>query len=460
MGGGSKAPATTTTIQKTELPPWLEGVTRENIAIADEISKRPFQPYQGQLTAGFSPEQEAAFRYMQEGVGMTTPLYQQAAQTAADVSQFSPERVTSSLVEPSQIGFERVAADRIGFDRVGSERIGYDRVGSGQADFERVNAPSFLQGDINAYMNPYISNVENAALDRLDRATRTAVNRLGDQARQAGAFGGSRQGIAEGVALGESARSAGELSANLRSQAFNQAAGLLQTDQQRAMQAALSNQAFGAQTSQFNVDSALRAALANQQAGITTGQANQQTALQAALANQSTGLAASQINAENALRASLANQQSGLTAGQANQQTALQAALANQNTGLQADMANQNAGLQAGNLRLNAAGQLQNVAQGAQASRLQDASALEQIGMQRQAQQQALLDEAYGRFLEERNYPIDMLNLRLGATSSTPYSSTSTTQSTSPRQSGNALMTGLGAAGTVASIGASLATIF
>ena len=43
MGGGSKAPATTTTIQKTELPAWLEGITRENLAIADTISKRPYE---------------------------------------------------------------------------------------------------------------------------------------------------------------------------------------------------------------------------------------------------------------------------------------------------------------------------------------------------------------------------------------------------------------------------------
>lgn len=348
MGGGSKAPATTTTIQKTELPAWLEGITKENLAIADTISKRPYEAYGGAMTAGFAPEQEAAFRYMQEGVGMTTPLYQRAAGVTNDVAGYNP-----SMVNAGQVGFER------------------------------VNAPSFLTGNVDAYMNPYISNVENAALQRLEGATKQAVNRIGDQARAAGAFGGSRQGIAEGTALGEASRSAGELSANLRSQGFNQAAALMQADQQRAMQAALANQA----------------------AGITTGQTNLDAMMRAQLANQS-------------------------------------------------------AGLQGAQLRMGAAGQLGTLAQQAQAARLQDASVLEQVGMQRQAQQQALLDEAYGRYMEQRNYPIEMLNLRLGATSATPYSSTSTTQSTAPRQSGNGLLTGLGAAGTVASIGASLATIF
>jgi hypothetical protein len=109
---------------------------------------------------------------------------------------------------------------------------------------------------------------------------------------------------------------------------------------------------------------------------------------------------------------------------------------------------------------MGAAGQLGTLAQQAQAARLQDASVLEQIGMQRQAMQQGLLDEAYGRWLEQRNYPIEMLNLRLGATSATPYGSTQTQTGPAPRTSGNGLLTGLGAAGTVASIGASLATIF
>lgn len=348
MGGGSKTPATTTTIQKTELPAWLEGVTKENLAIADTISKRPYEAYGGQTVAGFAPEQEQAFNYMQQGVGMTDPLYQRASGVTSDVAGYNP-----SMVNAGQIGFER------------------------------VNAPSFLQGNINQYMNPYIDSVENAALSRLEGATKQAVNRIGDQARSAGAFGGSRQGIAEGVALGEATKSAGELSANLRSQGFNTAAGLMQADQQRAMQAALANQA----------------------AGITTGQTNLDAMMRAQLANQS-------------------------------------------------------AGLQGAQLRMGAAGQLGTLAQQQQAARIQDASLLEQIGMQRQGMQQALLDDAYNRYLEQRNYPIEMLNLRLGATSATPYGGTSTTTSTAPRQSGNSFLSGLGAVGTGVGIAANLASIF
>lgn len=295
--GGSSQPATTTQVTKTELPAWLEGTTKENIAIADTISKRPYEAYGGQLTAGYTPEQQAAMDYAQQGVGMTTPLYQSAAIAANNAAGFQPG--------------------------------------------------NFLNGNINAYMNPYTQQVENAALQRLEGATKMGLNRIGDQARSAGAFGGSRQGIAEGTAIGEAARSAGELSANLRSQAFNTGAQLMQADQNRALQ----------------------------------------------------------------------GQQLGLSA----------------------------------------ASQLQNIAQGAQQARQMDAATLESIGSAKQAQQQALLDEAYNRWMEQRNYPIEMLNLRLGATTATPYGSTQTMTGTrTGGGSGNNFLSGLGAA---ASIGSSLASI-
>jgi len=339
---GSSAPRAQTVTQRTEIPAWLEDVTRENIARADALSNRPYQPYMGPTIAGFAPEQEAAFQYTQAGIGATQPVFGQAIQTASDVSQYNPMGV-----QASQIGYQG------------------------------VTAPNFLQGNVGAYMNPYIENVENAALSRLQGATQQAVNRIGDQALAARAFGGSRQGIAEGVALGEAARSAGELSANLRSQGFGQAAQLLQADQQRAMQAQL----------------------ANQQAGLTASQVNAQQMLQSQLANQS-------------------------------------------------------AGLQGAQQRLSAAGQLADLSGEFQRSRQLDAALLENIGQQRQAQQQAALDEAYRRFQEQQNYPIEMLNLRLGATSATPYSTTSTGTQFVPR--GSNFLSGLGAVGSAATGAAAL----
>ena len=375
---GSSSPRPQTVTQTTQLPAWLEDATKENIAMADAIASQPYQAYQGQLIAGFSPEQLQAFDYAQQGVGQTTPLYQQAFGSLSNQLAFQPQQVQAGSVMAQGIGPSSVMA-------------------------QNVTAPQFTQGDISAYMNPYISNVEEAALARLGGATQQAVNRLGDQAIQARAFGGSRQGIAEGVALGEASRSAGELSANLRSQGYNQAAQLLQADQQRALQAAL----------------------ANQQANLSAGTTSAQLAQQAALANQAAGLQAGTFNAQQAL---------------------------------QAQQLNQAAGLQAGGLRNQTAAQLGNMLGQYQGARLQDAQILENIGAQRQAMNQAALDEAYARFLEQRNYPIEMLNLRLGATSATPYSTTTSGTQFMPRP--NSFLTGLGAFGSGAAGLASLAGLF
>ena len=286
---GSKAPATTTTVQKTELPPWLEDITKKNLSIADEIASQPYQAYGGNLVAGFAPEQEQAFGMAQRQAGSTAPLYQTAAGTVSGLT-------------------------------------GYQ-------------APSFLQGDVSAYMNPFIGEVENRAIARGQEALLQNLNQVSAQAARAGAFGGSRQAIQEGVAQAEAAKNMADLSAQLRMQGYNQAAGLLEND------------------------------LARQMAGTE--------------------------------------------------------------------------------VQMRAAGMLPGIAQAQQGAALTDAATIEAIGAQRQALQQAQLQDQYQRFMEERNYPIEMLNLRLGATSATPYGTTQTkTQTGGP--SGSNWLSGAGTALTAA----------
>ena len=61
--GKSSAPQQT--VQKTELPPWLNEAAQKNLEIADQLASRPYQPYGGSVVAGFSPEQQQAFQMAQ-----------------------------------------------------------------------------------------------------------------------------------------------------------------------------------------------------------------------------------------------------------------------------------------------------------------------------------------------------------------------------------------------------------
>jgi hypothetical protein len=94
-------------------------------------------------------------------------------------------------------------------------------------------------------MDPYVENVERQALGRLEDQRLMAQNSNADAALRNNAFGGSRHGIVEAVTNAESAKNAGELSANLRSAAYNNARGLQGQDLARGLQAGMANQQAG-----------------------------------------------------------------------------------------------------------------------------------------------------------------------------------------------------------------------
>jgi len=116
---------------------------------------------------------------------------------------------------------------------------------------------TLAQANIGQYMSPYTEQVIQRGEADIARQREQAMNQLGAQAEAANAFGGSRQGVAEGVAMGEYGRMAGDFAAQQRQNAFQQAQQAAQYDiglgQQRALQ-------------QANLEQ--QAELANQQAGL------------------------------------------------------------------------------------------------------------------------------------------------------------------------------------------------
>ena len=100
-------------------------------------------------------------------------------------------------------------------------------------------------GSIASYMNPYTSQVRANALADLESARQTAIQQTGDRAMQAKAFGGSRQGVAEGITNLGFAKQAGTLGTQLNENAFNNAVQLQAADLARQQQAQAANQAAG-----------------------------------------------------------------------------------------------------------------------------------------------------------------------------------------------------------------------
>lgn len=186
------------------------------------------------------------------------------------------------------------------------------------------------------------------------------------------------------------------------SQRYNQAADLTrgQSYADQLQNSQRYNQQSDLARGQAYQDSALRAQMANQSTDVAMGRANQDALLRASMANQSTDLARGRAYQDSNLRASMANQQADLTGGRANLDAYMQAQLANQS-------ANQ-AGAQ---FRLGAGTNLAGMGNQMRGLNFADANAITGVGQdQRQFAQQQLQDQ-YGRYMDQREWPFKMFDL-------------------------------------------------
>lgn len=104
--------------------------------------------------------------------------------------------------------------------------------------------------NIGAFFNPFTRQVVDTSMNALNRSRQMAMNDLGAQATRAGAFGGSRQGVAEAETNRAFMDQAGQMAANLNMQGFNNALNAAQQQQQTQLNAAsqmgnLANLGFG-----------------------------------------------------------------------------------------------------------------------------------------------------------------------------------------------------------------------
>lgn len=398
---GKSAPKTQTVINKTELPAWVEKASEANYNFATELAGQLPGAYQGNVVAGIETMQPA-FDYAQGLVGAQSGNLEAAQTAAQNAAAYRPTNVSAAS-----------ASYDAKVPQVQSTNV------DGRFGAQSVSPQSFLTGNVNQYMNPYLENVETAALANVDRQRLQSLNQVGDRAISAGAFGGSRQGVMEGVTNAEAARAAGELSANIRNQGFQQASTLMQQDANRDLQGQLANQNAGMDLNRLDMQGQL---------------ANQQSGLQAQMANASN---------QNDINRMMMQQ------GQFNAGLQQQAALANQQAGLAGNQQSLQAAMAAGNL-----------AQTAQGIGYQDVAGLSAIGEAQRQYQQDLLAQDAARFDANKAAQLEPLNLRLSALGMSPYGSTQT-QTRSGFQTGSSpLMQGLGAASSLASIFSTIAPFF
>lgn len=406
--GGSKQAAPTTTVQTQTIPGFIEQAMANNISLANSAASNLAGPWTGPRTAAPSDTTTTAWNMAKNSVGLANPILGQAGTTLANAGGMDMPTVTAGGYDASKMGSylnpmtAGSRAQSTGFtDAAITGAAGLLGRAASQGP-QNVQAGTFANGlaNINSLMNPFIGSVVDAARTTMTDSLKQNMNTIADGAIRANAFGGSRQGVMEGVAAAEGAKNLANLDATLRSQGFDKATGMIGQD--------IANN-LSAQTTNANNQLASRqqtASIANALAGI--GQTGQAAAMQGY--NTAAGL---QTN-------DLAN---ALAAGIANQRTVPDFMKALTATGLgQAQIAGQTQ-------------QMNNA----------DINMLAGVGAAQTGVSQQQINDQINLYNEQRQLPLDQLSIRMGAVSNTPVP-TSTTSTTYGGGSSNSLLGGLGGA--------------
>ena len=200
----------TFTAEESSLSSWAGPYVTEMLGRGQALAGLPYQAYMGPLTAGQSTLQDTAFQGL---AGLNIPTAQQTT-----------------------------------YDPMSFTGAGYAAPTAQQAAAGEMGAYTPASGNVvQQYMTPYL---EAALQPQYDAATRQALiaqQALQSQYGKAGAYGGSRQAVADAeLARGALDRMAGITGTGYQ-QAFTQAQNQFNAEQQRQMQAAQQAQQFGLQ---------------------------------------------------------------------------------------------------------------------------------------------------------------------------------------------------------------------
>ena len=253
MGGSSGGGApTSTTTNTSNLPEYARPYFERMMGRAEEESNKGYTPYQGQRLANTAGDTEAGYQKLRDASSYGIP-------------------------ELSSVQAIANRAQGVGFDAGGykSNAIQQDAFGKQQAD---------------QYMSPYMENVINRQKEAALRDYNEGRPSRETQAINAGAFGGYRDAIQQGVAQRGLANRMNDIDASGRQQAFANAQQQFNADRQASMGAQTTSEQQRLQAAQYGLSGAGLALQAGKDIG-ASGMQRQGNELQMANALQQQGLA-------------------------------------------------------------------------------------------------------------------------------------------------------------------------
>ena len=403
MGKGG-AQSTTQTV-KQDVPDWAKPFYTDILGKSKALSEEEYKPFGGQRIANEAGDLGTSQGMIRGIAGQPIAGFDAAQGTLGGLGALAG---TLGQQQPGQFSaaqFQQTGATPFsGFDQTGADP--YTNFSEGQvspfADFSAGAGQEFAfdptrqfgGAEAQRYMDPYMQTVVGRQQD--DAITQFQRQQAGRaaQAVQAGAFGGSRQAVQQGLAEEALGRQLGDIQATGSQRAFEQAqqqferdrAAGMTTEQQRAAEAARV-QGIGV-GEQARVQQAQAAELARTQ-GISVEEAARVQAARAAELARTQGIGVDEASRVQSATAAEQARVQGATADEAMRQREFQL----QSMGFSADMAREVA----------------NLGERARAGDIQAAQLLEAQGLGEMARDQAGLDINYEDFLRQQNFPRQQL---------------------------------------------------
>jgi hypothetical protein len=433
---------------------WAADAAYQNYQKAQQIAGRPYTPYphNNNMLAGWNQGQATGYNSIMNGADIGQAAMQQGQQAALSAAQAGPQQVQGTGYQPFMQGVMNTPWASAGNAQVGQAfntaaasagpAANMAQAQMGRGEVRDIASKNFTDYNINDYMNPYVNTVVNNSLSDLSRQNDIVNNQTNARAAAAGAFGGSRQAVANTLNNENYLRESGNLSGKLRHQGFDAASGLIMQDANRDLTAQQSNQSMDWNVGNLNAGLTQQANMQNMLASNNMSQynaSNQQQAYRDTAAAHNARETAN-MNAINArAEYNTGNQQRGYEAtSQAhNVSLANQAAAANRalefgaDVDLRGQLANQSAYQNNLNSRIMAANALNGMGMDEQTRAFNSANAQYNMGQNRTAFDQAALNDQYRQWAEAQGYDRNQLaylqsalaGAPMGESTSSPYHS-------------------------------------
>lgn len=390
VGSGGDQTLGQTQTAESPMPEYLRDASARAIEAAKGIASEPYIAYGGPRVAGLNEAQRRAIAQQQgyagQGVaganvgigtlGQAGGMYGAAGQRGGTAEGMIGAGMGTAAGALGTLGSSFDAARRAG----GMAQGGYDatqgtmNMAGGAYGLAGQGARGITGADIQGFMNPYATNVIDAAARKFREEGARQQSKMGAQAAMSGGFGGSRAAVLSGMQQRTQTEGIGDLYSKGLSSAYESALAAAQEGRKRQIQGAQAQTQAGSLANQ--------ATLARlQAAGQTTAAGN--------LARAATG----EMRQIGALQGQLGGQQRQLM-----DSTRL---LGDSQRGLGMD-------------------QISAAAKRQQLGAADVASQLGVAGLQQGIDQRAM-DTAYADFLREQAYPKEQLNFLSGIIQGTPF---------------------------------------